>query len=80
MKENKEFDQFAEKLIQRIHELMNEFEMKIANKDGLAIFNINDRLQYISDALKNENINLDNETLETLINTIEEHLNNDEES
>jgi hypothetical protein len=80
MKENKEFDQFAEKLTQRILELMNEFEKKIANKHGLAIFDINDRLQYISDALKNENINLGNETLETLINTIEEHLNNDEES
>lgn len=77
MQESKEFNHFGEKLMQRVHEIMNEFELSKANKNGLAIFNKGERLKYISEVLKNEGINLDDDTLKIFIETIDEISNND---
>ncbi len=79
MKESKEFNQFGEKLMQRVHEIMDEFELSKANKNGLAIFNKEERLKYVSEALKNEDINLDDDTLKIFIETIDEISNNERE-
>ncbi|MFN4233870.1 MAG: hypothetical protein ACK4IK_03590 [Bacteroidia bacterium] len=82
MDNSKEFNQYLLKLLEKVANYINEFELSIMNEKGFLIYYDKQKVNYVKERLENEGYKFDYEIIAELIKSIndaEKEIKKDEE-